>query len=39
MYKMGTGPKFRKHRGRIYYHEEELREWSLDSRSNLTSAY
>ena len=36
---IGTGPKFRKHGGRIYYHEEELREWSLNSRRNSTSEY
>jgi len=36
---MGTGPKFRKHGGRIYYHEEELKEWSLNSRRNSTSEY
>jgi hypothetical protein len=35
---MGTGPKFRKHGGRIYY-EDELREWSLNSRRNSTSEY
>ena len=26
---MGTGPKFRKHGGRIYYDFEEIKEWSL----------
>ena len=36
---MGTGPKFRKHGGRIYYHVEELKEWSLNSRRNSTSEY
>jgi hypothetical protein len=36
---MGTGPKFRKHGGRIYYHLEELKEWSLNSRRNSTSEY
>jgi excisionase family DNA binding protein len=36
---MGTGPKFRKHGGRIYYHEEELKEWSLNSRRQSTSEY
>jgi Helix-turn-helix domain len=36
---MGTGPEFRKHGGRIYYHEEELKEWSLNSRRQSTSEY
>jgi len=36
---MGTGPKFRKHGGRIYYHVDELKEWSLNSRRNSTSEY
>ena len=36
---MGTGPKFRKHGGRIYYDFEELKEWSLNSRRNSTSEY
>jgi Helix-turn-helix domain len=36
---MGTGPKFRKHDGRIYYHVDELKEWSLNSRRNSTSEY
>jgi Helix-turn-helix domain len=36
---MGTGPKFRKHGGRIYYYEEELKEWSLNSRRQSTSEY
>jgi hypothetical protein len=36
---MGTGPKFRKHGGRIYYHVDELKEWSLSSRRNSTSEY
>ena len=34
---MGIGPKFRKHGGRIYYHEDELKEWSLNSRRQSTS--
>ena len=25
---MGTGPPFRKHGNRVYYHIDELREWS-----------
>jgi len=36
---MGTGPKFRKHGGRIYYHRDELQEWSLNSRRQSTSEY
>ena len=36
---MGTGPKFRKHGGRIYYDFAELKEWSLNSRRNSTSEY
>ena len=36
---MGTGPRFRKHGGRIYYHLDELKEWSLNSRRNSTSEY
>jgi hypothetical protein len=36
---MGLGPQFRKHGGRIYYHVDELKEWSLRSRRNSTSEY
>ena len=36
---MGTGPNFRKHGGRIYYHVDELKEWSLNSRRRSTSDY
>jgi hypothetical protein len=36
---MGTGPIFRKHGGRIFYHSDELKEWSLESRSKSTSEY
>lgn len=36
---MGTGPRFRKHGGRIYYDRDELKEWSLNSRRNSTSEY
>ena len=36
---MGNGPKFRKHGGRIYYHVDELKGWSLSSRRNSTSEY
>lgn len=39
MRNIGTGPKFRKHGGRIYYHIDELKEWSLNSRRNSTSEY
>jgi Helix-turn-helix domain len=36
---MGNGPNFRKHGGRIYYHVDELKEWSLKSRRRSTSDY
>ena len=36
---MGTGPMFRKHGGRVYYHFDELKEWSLESRAKSTSDY
>jgi hypothetical protein len=36
---MGTGPMFRKHGGKIFYHIDELKEWSLESRSKSTSEY
>ncbi len=36
---MGTGPKYRKHGGRIYYHADELKEWSLKSRRTSTSGF
>ncbi|MGE3871348.1 MAG: helix-turn-helix domain-containing protein [Parvibaculaceae bacterium] len=36
---MGTGPKFRKHGGRIFYHKDELAEWSKNSRRQSTSEY
>lgn len=36
---MGTGPRFRKHGGRIFYDVDELKEWSLNSRRNSTSEY
>jgi hypothetical protein len=36
---MGTGPKFRKHGGRIFYHKEDLVEWSRNSRRQSTSEY
>jgi len=34
---MGTGPQFRKHGGKIVYHLDELKQWSLDSRCKSTS--
>ena len=33
----GTGPKFRKHGGRIFYHPKELQKWSDDSRQQVSS--
>ena len=36
---MGTGPNFRKHGGRVYYHFDELKEWSLETRAKSTSEY
>jgi Helix-turn-helix domain len=36
---LGTGPKYRKHGGRIYYHVDELKEWSLNSRRISTSGH
>ncbi|MFN0190976.1 MAG: helix-turn-helix domain-containing protein [Aestuariivirga sp.] len=36
---MGTGPKFRKHGGRIFYDIGELKEWSMNSRRRSTSEY
>lgn len=36
MRRMGTGPSFRKHGGRIFYHIDELKEWSLASRTKST---
>lgn len=36
---MGTGPKFRKHGGRIFYHIDDLTEWSKNSRRQSTSEY
>ena len=36
---MGTGPMFRKHGGRIYYHFDELSRWSEDSRALSTAQY
>jgi Helix-turn-helix domain len=36
---MGTGPSFRKHGGRIFYHLDELKEWSLETRAKSTSQF
>jgi hypothetical protein len=36
---MGTGPNFRKHGGRVYYHIDELKEWSLETKAKSTSQY
>jgi hypothetical protein len=36
---MGTGPNFRKHGGRVFYHLDELKEWSLKTRTKSTSNY
>ncbi len=33
----GTGPKFRKHGGRIFYHRGELRQWTENSRRQSSS--
>jgi hypothetical protein len=33
----GTGPKFRKHGGRIFYHRDDLRRWSDRSRRQSSS--
>jgi Helix-turn-helix domain len=35
----GNGPNFRKHGGRAYYHIDELREWSLETRAKSTSQF
>ena len=36
---MGTGPMFREHVGRVYYHIDELGAWSVESRVRSTSKY
>ena len=33
----GTGPKFRKHGGRIFYHRTELKQWSEQNRRQSSS--
>lgn len=34
---LGTGPPFRKHGGRIFYHRDELNEWSKSRRRKSSS--
>jgi hypothetical protein len=36
---MGTGPMFQKHSGKIFYHIDELKDWSLESCTKSTSKY
>jgi hypothetical protein len=36
---VGNGPNFRKHGGRVFYHIDELKEWSLETRTKSTSQY
>ncbi len=36
---VGNGPNFRKHGGRVFYHIDELKEWSLETRAKSTSQY
>lgn len=33
----GTGPPFRKHGGRVFYHRAELKEWSDQARRRSSS--
>lgn len=33
----GTGPVFRKHGGRVFYHRKELKQWTDGSRRQLSS--
>ena len=33
----GTGPKFRKHGGRILYHRDDVKSWSETNRRKLSS--
>ena len=33
----GTGPRFRKHGGRIFYHRDDLKVWSETNRRKLSS--
>ncbi len=34
---MGTGPKFRKHGGRVFYHRTDLKTWSEQTRRRSSS--
>jgi hypothetical protein len=36
---VGNGPNFRKHGGRVFYHIDELKEWSLETRAKSTSQF
>jgi hypothetical protein len=36
---MGNGPNFLKHGGRVFYHIDELKAWSLATRAKSTSDY
>jgi hypothetical protein len=36
---VGNGPSFRKHGERVFYHIDELIEWSLETRAKSTSQY
>jgi hypothetical protein len=36
---VGNGPNFRKHGGRVFYHIDELKEWSLETRAKSTTQY
>jgi hypothetical protein len=38
MHWQGTDPKFRKHGGRIFYHQSELKKWSDSRRRQSSSA-
>ena len=33
----GTGPRFRKHGGRIFYHRDDVNDWSETNRRKLSS--
>jgi hypothetical protein len=33
----GTGPRFRKHGGRIFYHRDDIKRWSEGSRRQSSS--
>jgi hypothetical protein len=36
---MGTGPSFRQYGGRMFYHMDELKEWSLETLAKSTSQF